>query len=256
MFRIIPFLLFFRLFSLLLQAQSPILNTRIIPSPGEIYTYKFIKSPTSIDTSIIGENILWDFSRLKDTATYYEEVYQESTPSQNEIFEDSYSLDSNSIQSDLLIWVNYFDSTKYYRMGAYEKPTAPMSYQPYIYDDTIMLFKFPFSFNESMYDTYSFIKGGRRHHKNQYVQVHMKYDAYGILILPNNDSCYQAIRIRREEKYYNMVNDTPQLVGTKLYFYWYSAIQQNYFIKLVYANGTPLEAWFQKKKSFIKKKRN
>jgi len=107
-----------------LLAQKPFISPAVVPAPGEIYTYKFIKNPLAIDTTTIGENILWDFSKVKDTATYYEEVYRESTPSQNEIFEDSYSVDSNSIRSEQAIWVNYLDSTKYYRLGAFEKPTG------------------------------------------------------------------------------------------------------------------------------------
>ncbi len=237
-------------------SQKPVLGTGIVPAPGEIYTYKFIKNPLSVDTTITGENILWDFSKIKDTATYYEEVYRESTPSQNEIFEDSYSVDSNSIPHDLAIWVNYLDSTKYYRLGAFEKPTAFQSEIPYIYDDTMMLFQFPFQYGELLKDRYAFIKGERRHHKNQYVDVTVKFDGYGTLILPNNDTCYQAIRIRREEVFHHMVNEKHQPVGTKVYFYWYSAVKQNYFIKITYANGKPIDAWYQKKRALIKKKRS
>ncbi len=239
-----------------INAQVPQITPAVVPAPGEIYTYKFIKQPLQIDTTLIGENILWDFRKVKDTATYYDEVYRESTPSQNEQFEDSYSLDSCSIRSELAIWVNYLDSTKYYRLGAYEKASAFESEIPYIYDDTMMVLKFPFAYNESIKDKYAFIKGGRRHHKNEYVEVSIKYDAYGTLILPNNDTCYQAIRIRREEKFFHVVNDISKLIGTKIYFYWYSAVKQNYFIKLAYANGKPVDAWFQKKRSLIKKKRN
>jgi hypothetical protein len=240
----------------LLVAQKPILGPAVVPAPGEIYTYKFIKSPLAIDTVTIGEDILWDFRKVKDTATYYEEVYRESTPSQNEIFEDSYSVDSNSVPSDLAIWVNYLDSTKYYRLGAFEKPTAYESEIPYIYDDTVMLFKFPFQYGEVLKDRYAFIKNGRRHHKNQYVDVNVKFDGYGTLILPNNDTCYQAIRIRREETFHHIVDNQHKPVGTKVYFYWYSAVKQNYFIKVTYANGKPIDAWYQKKRALIKKKRN
>jgi hypothetical protein len=240
----------------LLQAQAPAITPAVIPAPGEIYTYKFIKAPTAIDTTLTGENVFWNFGKVKDTATYYEEVYRESTPSQNETFEDSYSLDSNSIKSDLAIWVNYLDSTKYYRLGAYEKPTAVMSDQPYIYDDTMMIFRFPFTYGENIEDKYAFIKGGRRHHKNQYIEVNIKYDAYGTLILPNNDTCHQAIRIRREEKIYHIINDVHQYIGVKTHFYWYSAVQQNYFIRASYINGKPIDAWYQKKRALIKKKRS
>jgi hypothetical protein len=239
-----------------LLAQAPVITPAVVPAPGEIYTYKFIQQPLKIDTGLIGENVLWDFRKVKDTATYYEEVYRESTPSQNEIFEDSYSLDSCSIKSELTIWVNYLDSTRYYRLGAYEKPTVFESEIPYLYDDTLMLLKFPFGFGETMHDQYAFIKGGRRHYKNEYVEVSIQYDGYGTLILPNNDTCHQAMRIRREENFYHLVNETPKHVGTKTFFYWYSATKQNYLIKVSYANGNPIEAWFQKKKSFIKKKRN
>jgi hypothetical protein len=237
-------------------AQSPSITTRSIPSPGEMYTFKFIKNPASVDTSLVGENLIWDFRKLKDTATYYDEVYRESTPSQNEIFEDSYSLDSTNIDGDLLIWVNYLDSTKYYRLGAFEKPSAPMSDQPYFYHDTILLLTFPFNFGNQLTDRYEFIKGGRKHHKNQFINATIKFDAWGTLILPNNDTCYQAVRIRREEKFYNMVNDQPQLMATKTYFLWYDATKPNVFVKVVYVSGIPFEAWFQKKKSFIKKKRS
>jgi hypothetical protein len=239
-----------------LLAQKPFISPAVVPAPGEIYTYKFIKNPLAIDTTTIGENILWDFSKVKDTATYYEEVYRESTPSQNEIFEDSYSVDSNSIRSEQAIWVNYLDSTKYYRLGAFEKPTVFESEIPYIYDDTMMLFTFPFQYGETLKDRYAFIKNGRRHHKNQYVQVTIKFDGYGTVILPNNDTCHQAIRIRREEKFHHIVNDAHQQVGTKVYFYWYSAVKQNYFIRVTYANGKPIDAWYQKKRALIKKKRN
>jgi hypothetical protein len=242
--------------SSILQAQAPAITPRSIPSPGEVYTFKFIKDPGVVDTSLVGENLIWDFRKLKDTATYYEEVYRESTPSQNEIFEESYSLDSTNIDGDLLIWVNYLDSTKYYRLGAFEKPSAPMSDQPYFYPDTILLFTFPFQFGNRLTDRYEFIKAGRKHHKNQFINANIKFDAYGTLILPNNDTCYQAVRIRREEKFYNMVNDQPQLMATKTYFLWYDASKPNVFVKVVYVNGIPFEAWFQKKKSFIKKKRS
>ena len=188
-------------------SQSPIITPAVVPGPGEIYTYKFIKQPGDVDTSLIGENVFWDFRKLKDTATYYEEVYRESTPSQNSDFEDSYSLDSSSVHNDLAIWVNYLDSFKYYRMGAYEKPSAFESEIPYIYNDTMMILKFPFVYGENLKDKYSFVKNGRRHHKNEIVQVNIKYDAYGTLILPNNDTCYQAVRIRREEQFYHTVND-------------------------------------------------
>jgi hypothetical protein len=239
-----------------LWSQAPFITPAVVPAPGEIYTYKFIQEPGTIDTSLIGENLLWDFRKAKDTATYYEEVYRESTPTQNEIFEDSYSLDSCSMKDELTIWVNYLDSTQYYRLGAYEKPSVFESEIPYIYDDTMMVFKFPFGYGETIHDQFAFIKGGRRHHKNEFVKVSIKYDGYGTLILPNNDTCHQAMRIRREENYYHMVNETPKHVGTKTFFYWYSAVKQNYFVKVSYANGTPMNAWFQKKKSFIKKKRN
>ena len=237
-------------------AQSPQITTRVVPAPGEIYTYRFIKQTTDIDTGLTGANISWDFRKVKDTATYYEEVYRESTPSQNEEFEHAFSLDSSSLRSDLSIWVNYLDSTRYYRMGAYEKPSAPMSDVPYIYDDTMMVLKFPFSYGEKIKDKFAFIKGGRRHHKNQYAEVSIVFDGYGTLILPNNDTCYKAIRIRREEKFYNMVNEAPQCVGTKVFFYWYDADKQNYFLKVYYANGMPMEAWYQKKRALIKKKRS
>jgi hypothetical protein len=237
-------------------SQSPFITPAVVPGPGEIYTYKFIKQPGDIDTTLIGENVFWDFRKLKDTATYYDEVYRESTPSQNKDFEDSYSLDSCSIRHELAIWVNYLDSFKYYRMGAYEKPSVFESEIPYIYDDTMMILKFPFAYGENIKDKYSFIKGGRRHHKNEIVSVNIKYDSYGTLILPNNDTCYQAMRIRREEQFFHKVNDVQKLVGTKVYFYWYSAVKQNYFVKVSYANGIPVEAWFQKKRALIKKKRS
>ncbi len=246
---------FIALFSVI-YAQSPFISPAVIPAPGEIYTYKLIKDPLSIDTSVVGENIFWDFRKVKDTAVYYQEVYRESTPSQNDFFEDSYSVDSNSIATDLAIWINYLDSTKYYRLGAFEKPSAFQSEIPYIYDDTMMLFKFPFNYGENFNDRYAFIKNGRRHHKNQYVDVSVKVDGYGTLVLPNNDTCYQAIRIRREEVYHHMLDEKHQPVASKVYFYWYSAVKQNYFIRITYANGKPVDAWYQKKMALIKKKRN
>jgi hypothetical protein len=239
-----------------LSAQKPMVTPAIIPAPGEIYTFKFIKNPLSVDTVTIGEDILWDFRKVKDTATYYEEVYRESTPSQNEIFEDSYSVDSNTIPHDLAIWINYLDSTKYYRLGAFEKPTAYESEIPYIYDDTMMLFRFPFQYGEVLKDRYAFIKNGRRHHKNQYIDVVVKFDGYGTLILPNNDTCYQVIRIRRQETFHHMIDNKHQPIGTRISFYWYSAIKQNCFLKVSYANGTPVDAWYQKKRALIKKKRS
>ncbi len=248
------FILFFC--SSMLIAQAPRITPAIIPATGDLYTYRFIKQPALIDTSITGENIFWDFSKVKDTAIYYEELYREPSPSQADPFDMIYSVDSNSIKTDMAIWVNYLDSFGYYRVGAFEKPSAPMSEIPYIYDDTMVMFRFPFSYGEKLSDRYEFLKDGRRHYKNQYVNVSIHYDGYGTLILPNEDTCHQAIRIRREEKFYNMVNNAPQLIGTKLFFYWYSAVKQNYFIKVSYANGALLDAWYQKKKSFIKKKRN
>lgn len=239
----------------ILVSQVPKITPAVVPGPGEIYTYRFIKQPAEIDTLLIGENVVWDFNKIKDTATYYEEVYRESLPSQNEIFDDAYSVDSNSIRSEISIWVNYLDSFKYYRMGAYEKEHIPMGDIPYIYDDTLMLLKFPFSYNEKMSDRYAFIKDGRRHHKSQYIEVQVKYDAYGTLILPNGDTCYQAIRIRREERFFNKIDNVVHPSGIKIYFYWYSAIRQNYFIRLIYINGKPYEAWYQKKRSLIKKKK-
>jgi hypothetical protein len=52
-----------------------------------------------------------------------------------------------------------------------------------------------------------------------------------------------------------MVDSKHQPVGTKVYFYWYSAVKQNSFIRLLYANGKPVDAWFQKKRALIKKKK-
>lgn len=238
------------------QAQQPFISPAVIPAPGEIYTFKLIKNPLAIDTSVTGENMVWDFNKVKDTAIYYQEVYSESTPSQNEYFEDSYSVDSTSIPADLSIWINYLDSTKYYRLGAFEKSIAFQSEIPYIYDDTIMIFKFPFNYGESLHDRYTFIKNGRRHHKNQYVDVSVKVDGYGTVILPNNDTCFQAIRIRKEENFHHVIDDKHQKVGTKVYFYWYSAIKQNYFVRITYANGKPVDAWYQKKRALIKKKKS
>lgn len=251
----LPFIAVF-LFTHSLLAQKPIMGPATVPAPGEIYTFKFIKNPLAIDTTTIGEDILWDFRRVKDTATYYEEVFRESTPSQNEIFEDSYSVDSTSVPWELTIWVNYLDSTKYYRLGAFEKPKVYENEIPYIYDDTMMLFTFPFQYGEVLKDRYAFIKNGRRHHKNQYVDVNVKFDGYGTVILPNNDTCYQAIRIRREEVFHHMINEKHQPIGTLVYFYWYSAIKQHYFLKVTYANGKPIEAWYQKKRALIKKKKS
>jgi len=237
-------------------SQQPFISPAVIPSPGEIYTYKLIKNPLAIDTAVTGENIFWDFNKVKDTAIYYQEVYRESTPSQNDYFEGSYSVDSCSISSDLAIWINYLDSNKYYRLGAFEKPTVFQSEIPYIYDDTMMIFKFPFNYGDVLKDRYAFIKNGRRHHRNQYVDVNIKVDGYGTVILPNNDTCHQAIRIRREEVFHHMVDDKHQPIANKVYFYWYSAVKQNYFIRITYANGKPIDAWYQKKRALIKKKRN
>lgn len=240
----------------MLLAQSPQLTPRVIPLTGEIYTFKYIKNPRAIDTSLVGENVMWDFAKVKDTATYYEEVHREPIPSQSDPFENVYSVDSNSFKDDLTIWVNYLDSTGFYHIGAFEKPSAPESEIPYIYDDTMVIFKFPLKFGMKLNDRYEFIKNERRHYRNQFVQVSISYDAYGSLILPNDDTCHHAMRIRREEKIYNIVNEAPKLIGTKLYFYWYDAYKTNYFIKINYANGQPLSAWYQKKKALIKKKRS
>lgn len=240
----------------ILVAQAPQLTPRVIPATGELYTYKWIKNPTLIDTSMVGENLLWDFSRLKDTASYYEEVHREPIPSQSDAFDDIYSVDSNSIKEDLTIWVNYLDSSGFYRIGAFEKPSAPESEIPYIYDDTMVVFRFPITYGTLIKDKYEFIKNGRRHYKNQFVLVTIHYDAFGTLILPNDDTCHHAMRIRREERIFNLVNEAPKLIGTKLYFYWYDAYKSNYFLKVNYANGQPMSAWYQKKKGLIKKKRN
>ena len=248
------FIIFISLTSLL-SAQAPVITPKTVPSPGEIYTFKWIKKVTDIDTSLTGENLLWDFDKVKDTASYYEEVYRESTPSQNEIFEDSYSVDSNTIKHDLAIWINYLDSSKYYRLGAFEKPSAYESEIPYIYHDTIILMHFPFTYGSISTDKYEFTKNGRKHHKNQYIESTTKYDAYGVLILPNGDTCQQAMRIRREEKYFHIVDKTSKLFATKLWFYWYDAGKPNHFIRVLYINGTPTEAWYQKKRAFLKKKK-
>src|SRR5690242_8654992 len=75
-------------------AQIPVISKSIVPETEDIYTYKFIKNPGTIDTSLTGAEVMWDFNKMKDTAIYYEEVYRESLPSQDEFFEDVYSLDS------------------------------------------------------------------------------------------------------------------------------------------------------------------
>lgn len=240
----------------LLFGQAPILYPRVVPLTGEIYTYKFIKNTLAIDTSMVGEDQIWNFSKVKDTATYYEEVHREPIPSQSDPFENVYSVDSNNIKDDLSIWVNYLDSNGFYRIGAFEKPSAPESEIPYIYDDTMVIFRFPFHYGTKLNDRYEFIKNERRHYRNQYVQVTIQYDSYGMLVLPNDDTCHHAIRIRREEKIFNVVNEAPKLIGTKLYFYWYDAFKTNYFLKVSYINGKPLAAWYQKKKALIKKKRS
>ncbi len=239
-----------------LFAQVPKITPAVVPGPGEMYTYKFIKQTTAIDTLLKGENVFWDFNKVKDTAIYFEEVYRETLPSQNEVFEDAYSIDSTSVRTELICWVNYLDSSGYYRLGAYEKPEVFESEIPYEYRDTMVLLKFPFVFGEKIKDRYEFIKGDRKHHKNQYVEVEISCDGYGTAILPNGDTCYQAMRIRREEKFYHIVNEAAKPVGVKVIFYWYSAIKQNYFIKATYINGKPFDAWYQKKRSIIKKKKN
>lgn len=236
-------------------AQTPVLHPLVVPGPGEIYTFKFIKQPTAIDTALVGENLFWDYHKLKDTAVYYEEVYRETLPSQNDEFEDAYSIDSTSVRQEAMCWVNYLDSNGYYRLGAYEKPGTFESEIPYKYGDTIVLLKFPFQFGNQNSDRYEFLKGGRKHHKNQYVEVQIKCDATGLLILPNNDTCYSAMRIRREERFFHIVNGVSQPAGVKIIFYWYSAIKQNYFLKVTYMNGKPSDAWYQKKKTFIKRKK-
>jgi len=127
-----------------------------------------------------GEKVLWEFSKL--------------TP-----FDNEYTLSYSSTENNSLITGTEHYTRYYYKYAndslllvSYENPTTTMDYsQPEL------LLKFPLQYNDSL-KNYYYAEG--RYSERKIIELlgntHTKADAYGMMILPNQDTIKNVLRIK------------------------------------------------------------
>lgn len=178
-----------------------------------------------------GENVIWDFGKLKSVNDEYSLIY--SSPI---LQKDSYSvmgydtIQSKNIDQNSLIIGTEHNTMYYYQLKnnqlvilGHENPTTFLRYT-----EPLLVHSFPMNYNDSCQS--NFKSQGIYSAKIPFSTngiVNIKSDAYGVMILPSGDTIHHVIRLKTiqtlEERIPNVNNQENLNLQTTIETYkWYS----------------------------------
>jgi len=197
------------------QAPSLTYNTSV-PLPGDSIAFYLCNS---VGPGNAGANITWNFSNLTfkyGASSMAGEIFHSCQP----------NLLCNTFPGSQLILTNYANTSfgNYTEYECYITDTSKISENGieywatplYVYTDSKDILRFPFTYNDSFSDSYSYYS----YYSTSSItngSVEVKADAYGMLILPY-DTFTNVIRVYTHD---TLVGPSNQLAGYETYT-WYS----------------------------------
>ena len=152
------------------------------------------------DPGHVGENALWDFSKLKTVNNSYSIVYSSPDAIGDSIYVIGLdTLSVSEIKSEELLIGTEHSTMYYYRLAdnglllmGHENPTSIFKYE-----EPLSLLQYPFSFKDSIKVGYS--AGGVYSSTESFStsgNSECKYDAFGMMIIPSGDTLRNVIRLK------------------------------------------------------------
>jgi hypothetical protein len=188
------------LFQFNIQAQSPILDSTVCLTVGDLAQIKVINNALSISPGSNGPAQTYDYSVLPAFNSNYEILGVDNLTSP---FGNTYPTANATVS-----WSSF--GTPYYHFllsdTSYQYLGGGGSFGDYQYIDTYKQLQFPFAYNDSYTDTFIAVSntGGYRAGS-----VTVTGDGYGTLMVPGH-TFTNVLRVKRASDYYDTINNNPR----------------------------------------------
>lgn len=198
------------LFQSNIQAQSPVLDSTVCITVGDLAQIKVVSNALSIPSGNPGPAQTYDYSVLPNFNTSYEINGVDNLTSP---FGNTYPAANATVS-----WSSF--GTPYYHFLLSDTSYIYMggggSFGDYTYLDHYKQLQFPFTYNDTYIDTFVAVSntGGYRSGK-----VTVSADGYGTLMVPGQ-TFNDVLRVKRFSDYYDTTNNNPRHSVETYYEYY------------------------------------